>query len=489
MSKCGIKKIGAIVIIILTALFIITSIYVNYTLAESNLESILYYSTCLGETDLTALYIGLKICIPIIIVLSIVLYAVFYDISFGKIKAKFYPFKFMNKHRKVFIIILFIISFIMLLQCIESINYIIDISSKSDLIEKEYVDPKKTKVTFPDEKKNLIVISVESLEYSLFTKSQNGIWDYEVIPELHDLLEDKDSITFNQKKGMYMLQGSSYTTSSVVANNSAVPIKVGPERIGYSKDNYMSGAYTLGELLEKEGYTNEVISGAATAFGSMNLFYEQHGNFNIIDPDTLDKNGYKMSKSDRGNWGFNDKYIFEIAKDRLDTLSKDDKPFNLQLVTIDTHFVDGFVGDYSETKYSRQYENAYATTSKLIYDFVGYVKSQPYYEDTVIVILGDHLAMQSNFINNRMFDDRTIYFCIIDPDNREYKRDRIYTALDTYPTIVSLLNGNIEGDRLGLGVNLFSHEKTLAEEYGVKKLDKELRKKSEFYDKIILSER
>ena len=153
------------------------------------------------------------------------------------------------------------------------------------------------------------------------------------------------------------------------------------------------------------------------------------------------------------------------------------------------YFVDGFVGDYSETKYSRQYENAYATTSKLIYDFVGYVKSQPYYEDTVIVILGDHLAMQSNFINNRMFDDRTIYFCIIDPDNREYKKDIIYIALDTYPTIVSLLNGNIEGDRLGLGVNLFSREKTLAEEYGVKKLDKELRKKSEFYDKIILSER
>lgn len=489
MSKCGIKKIGAIVIIILIALFIITSIYVNYTLADSNLESIMYYSTCLEESDLTSLYIGLKICIPIIIILSIFLYAIFYDISFGKIKTKFYPFKFLNKHRKVFIINLFVISFIMLLQCIESINYIIDISSKSDLIEKEYINPKNTKVTFPEKKKNLILISVESLEYSLFTKDQNGIWDYEIIPELHNLLEENDSITFNTKKGMYMLQGTSYTTSSVVANNSAVPIKVGLNRIGYSKDNYMSGSYALGELLEKEGYSNEVISGAATAFGSMNLFYEQHGNFNIIDPNTLDKNGYKMSKSDRGNWGFNDKYIFEIAKDRLESLSKGDKPFDLQLITIDTHFVDGFVGEYSETKYSKQYENVYATTSKLIYDFVEYVKSQPYYEDTAIVIFGDHLAMQSNFINNRMFNDRTIYFCIIDSDNKKYKKDRIYTALDTYPTIVSLLNGKIDGDRLGLGVNLFSDKKTLAEKYGVKKLDKELRKKSDFYDKIILSER
>ena len=35
---------------------------------------------------------------------------------------------------------------------------------------------------------------------------------------------------------------------------------------------------------------------------------------------------------------------------------------------------------------------------------------------------------------------------------------------DTYPTVVSALGGNIKGDRLGLGVNLFSSEKTLAEE-------------------------
>jgi phosphoglycerol transferase len=65
-------------------------------------------------------------------------------------------------------------------------------------------------------------------------------------------------------------------------------------------------------------------------------------------------------------------------------------------------------------------------------------------------------------------------------------KNRIVTALDSYPTIVSAIGGKIKGDRLGLGVNLFSDKKTLVEEYGLKYIDEELKKKSEFYhDKII----
>ena len=489
MSKCGIKRILSVLLIFLSVLFFVGSLYVDYTLAGSDLETLLYYSTRSVDADWSSLYLGLEICLPIIVLITIFMYAIFYDITFGKIKSKYYPFSFMQKYRKIIIIILFIFSFIVLIQCIKSIDYIYYSSRKTNFIDNKYVDPKSVDITFPDNKKNLIVITVESLEESLFTKKQNGIWDYEVIPELHQLLDEDDTITFNNKKGMYMLHGTSYTTSSIVANSSALPIKVNYSRGGYSENNYMSGSYSLGDLLKKEGYNNEVISGAATAFGSLDYYYLQHGDYNIIDPDTLSKQGYKMSKSDEGKWGFNDNYLFELAKKRLDVLSEDDRPFNLQLVTIDTHFVDGFVGDYSTTKYSRQYENAYATTSKLIYDFIEYVRSQPYYDNTSIVIVGDHLTMQSDFINDRMFDDRTMYFCIVDSDLKKHRNDRVYTALDSYPTIVSLLNGKIEGDKLGLGVDLFSDKKTLAEEYGIKNLDKELRKKSEFYDKIILGER
>ena len=49
-----------------------------------------------------------------------------------------------------------------------------------------------------------------------------------------------------------------------------------------------------------------------------------------------------------------------------------------------------------------------------------------------------------------------------------------------FPTTLAAMGVTIEGDRLALGVNLFSDEQTLTEQYGRKGLDKELMKKSKF---------
>ena len=65
----------------------------------------------------------------------------------------------------------------------------------STFIEENYVDPRDIDVSFK-EKRNLIMIYVESLETSLFNKDKGGYWDYDVIPELYDLVNDKDSVVF-----------------------------------------------------------------------------------------------------------------------------------------------------------------------------------------------------------------------------------------------------------------------------------------------------
>ena len=181
--------------------------------------------------------------------------------------------------------------------------------------------------------------------------------------------------------------------------------------------------------------------------------------------------------------------MYEIAKKRLDKISKNGEPFNLHLISIDTHFIDGYVGDYSETKYKAQYENAYATTSRLTYEFIEWLKEQPYYENTTIVIMGDHLSMQDNFFKKRDAKDRYVYNVIINPYKKtDNNSNRIVTALDSYPTIICALGGTIKGDKLGLGVNLFSSEKTLAEKYGLKYVEEELKKKSEFYNDVIIDD-
>ena len=483
-------KIKNIILINIISLFFVAALYVNKNLASSNLESVIFYLiTDMADSDPKTIYIALIICLPIVILLSIALYAIFFDITLGKYKNNIYPFKHFNKYRKIYLTLLLIISFVLLLQSVKTIEYIIDLNSNSSIIKDNYIPAQKVNIEFPNNKRNLIIISVESLENTLFTQQQRGNWEYEIIKELYDIRNADNAITFNKNNGMYMLTGASYTTSSLIANASGVPVKVGTYYNGYKKDHFMNGLYTLGDLLKDNNYNNEVISGAKTSFGGLDNYYQQHGNYNILDSNTLEKKGYKLSKDDYGAWGFNDNYLFNLAKKRLEVLSKKDEPFNLNLITIDTHFVDGYVGNYSETTYDKQYENAYATTSKIINDFINYLKEQPYYENTTIVIVGDHLIMQSNFVNDKMFDNRTIYFCILNSANKEYKEDRIFTALDTYPTIVSSLGGTIENEQLGLGVNLFSDKKTLAEKYGIKKLDKELKKKSKYYDKIILGEK
>ena len=55
-----------------------------------------------------------------------------------------------------------------------------------------------------------------------------------------------------------------------------------------------------------------------------------------------------------------------------------------------------------------------------------------------------------------------------------------------FPTTLAALGVEIEGNRLGLGTNLFSAEQTLTEQYGFDMLDLELQKNSVFYNKQFL---
>ncbi len=53
--------------------------------------------------------------------------------------------------------------------------------------------------------------------------------------------------------------------------------------------------------------------------------------------------------------------------------------------------------------------------------------------------------------------------------------------MDIFPTVLSAMGFSIEGERLGLGTNLFSTRKTLSEELGLKYEFDELSKYSDYY--------
>ena len=78
---------------------------------------------------------------------------------------------------------------------------------------------------------------------------------------------------------------------------------------------------------------------------------------------------------------------------------------------------------------------------------------------------------------------RRVYNLIINsPIEAKQTKNREFSSLDMFPTTLASMNVKIEGDRLGLGTNLYSDEKTLIEQYGYDKVNSELEKRSIFYD-------
>ena len=105
------------------------------------------------------------------------------------------------------------------------------------------------------------------------------------------------------------------------------------------------------------------------------------------------------------------------------------------------------------------------------------------------MIVGDHLSMQNDFFIDRGAFKRYVYSCIINPRKKVGNfSNRVFTALDIYPTVLYSIGADVKGDKLGLGVNLFSDKKTLAEEYGLRYLDLKLQDKSFFYDDVLMDD-
>ncbi|MGM9835068.1 MAG: LTA synthase family protein [Bacilli bacterium] len=495
-AKSKIKTTIHILILFLFTLVVLGTSYIKIFFGNETIDEFIFYLTNgVGNGDMGIYIVAIEMCFPVFLVLFPLIISLFYNIlidkniilKFKKKSIKIYPIEIIKNHKIIFTLIFGVVSLTVAILNLNLDNYYQNVMSESTFIEDNYVMVPED-VTF-DEKRNLIYIVVESLETTFFTQEQGGEWNYEVIPELYQLLNEENAISFSatdKAGGMSVLSGATWTTAAIVANSTGLPFKIPINGNSYHSNNFMNGAYAIGDLLKDNGYYNEVISGANTDFGGIQEFYTKHGDYSIVDLNSLDNYGFSIGDSDKGPWGFNDNYLFDIAKKRLEVVSQKDEPFNMTLISIDPHPNDGFIGNYSEDKFDDQYENVYATESRLIYDFVNWVKEQDFYENTTIVIVGDHLNMQTEYFKGKE-NQRYIYNVIINSAiTTTNTKNRIFTAVDMYPTTIAALGGNIKGNQLGLGINLFSDKQTLAEKYELSNLNVNLDKRSPFYNTYIL---
>lgn len=186
--------------------------------------------------------------------------------------------------------------------------------------------------------------------------------------------------------------------------------------------------------------------------------------------------------------GYEDEKLFDFAKDSLTEIADENEPFNFTMLTADTHYEDGYATDETPDLFEDQYSNVIHDSDEKIKEFIDWMKTQPFYEDTTVVLVGDHLTMDSDF-----FEDidpsyqRTVYNVFLNTGKNEVNNNnRLFSALDMYPSTLSALDVQIPGDRLGLGVDLFSGEQTLMEQMGYEAFDEEMTKRSDYYDEYLM---
>lgn len=499
------KRLSSIISFLITLtsiLIIVVTIYISKNYGNY-FKEILYYALYgLESAGGNALASGIKSSIIPFVILSIyflmpiigfIKYKINIDIKIWKLNIKLnLPFK----HKILYSIGTLIIAILFVFITFDINGFIKDIKTEATLYSDNYVDGKELELIFPEQKQNLILIFAESLETTFISKDNGGEWKQEIIPELENIALNNINFSHNDKVGgAIVATGTSWTSSGMVAQTAGINMNVFQDqntRNNYKSNKFLNGAYTLGDVLEENGYNQELIIGSDADFGGRKQYFSNHGNFKIFD--------YNYAK-DQGLidyyiwWGYEDYKMFDFAKEELKELSSKEEPFNLVLLTADTHFENGCHDCVREKniikQFDTQYENVYASSSLEISQFIEWLQKQEYYDNTTIVIVGDHLSMQNSFFTDKEVnqDNRRVYNAIINSKlEATNTKNREFSTMDIYPTILASMGVEIPGDRIGLGTNLYSDKPTIYEELGVERVQKELGQNSSFYNFNILEE-
>lgn len=241
---------------------------------------------------------------------------------------------------------------------------------KSLIFENDYVDPSDVKLTFPENKRNLIYIYLESMESTYASSDIGGAESENLIPNLSNYALN-EGINFSNNDllgGAVTSPGTGFTVGGMVAQSAGIPLKVSGsynENEYGNTTNFMPGAVSIGDILNEQGYKQILLLGSDADFSGRSKYYTQHGNYEIRDYKyAIEKNW--TPKDYHVWWGYEDSKLFEFAKTTLTELSSKNEPFNFTMLTADTHFPDGYESAETPTLYEKQYSNVIHFSDKMI---------------------------------------------------------------------------------------------------------------------------
>jgi len=301
-------------------------------------------------------------------------------------------------------------------------------------------------------KLNLVYIYAESLERTYFNDEQFP----DLTPELNSV--KAASLDFSHTG---QLPGMDYTIAGIVASQCGIPLFAPFEgNSSAAMSSFFPKNVCLGDILKASGYTNYFVQGADLRFAGKDVFLSSHGFDHMYGAQEL-----KNVVSDptyRNNWGFYDDTVLNEVYDRFIKLSEAGDRFALFALTVDTHHPDGFISKTCQRR-SYHYEgkenktfSAVACSQEHIAALIDKIKASPYFDQTVIVVSSDHLAMNNSAYKYLTPQERNNLFFIIRGDKPEAElKPMKRNPMDNGATVLEILGGE---NAIGLGRSSLSAE-------------------------------
>ncbi len=294
---------------------------------------------------------------------------------------------------------------------------------------------RKIKGDAKENHKNVVLITIES--YSAEFMKIYGNED-NITPFLDDLATK--SLLFTN---LYAV--GNRTVRGLEAVTLCLPPTAG-ESVVKRKDN--KNKFSTGSVFKQKGYAVKYLYGGDAYFDNMQDFFTGNG-YEIVDKKTFQPNEITFQNI----WGVCDEDMYNKAIKVMNEEAKENKPFFNHIMTVSNHRPFTYPNnkiDISGDSKSR--EGGVKYTDYSIGKFFEMAKKQPWFSNTVFVIVADHCASSAGKTELPL-DKYRIPAMIYAPN---YIKPKHYTNLmsqiDLMPTVFGLLNFNYQSKFFGQDV-------------------------------------
>lgn len=288
----------------------------------------------------------------------------------------------------------------------------------------------------PELQKNVVLISIESLS-AAYMKAYG--YEESVTPFLDQLAQKSLFFTNLYATGNRTVRGLEALTL-------CIPPTTGESVIKREKEN--KNKFTTGSVFKSKGYSVKYLYGGYSYFDNMKDFYGGNG-YDIVDRDNFTPEEITFANV----WGVCDE---DMAKKAISEMNKDykaGKPFFHHWMTVSNHrpftYPEGKIDIPADSK-SRKGGVKYTDYS--IMKFFEMAQKQPWFKNTVFVIVADHCSSSAGKTELPM-DKYRIPAMIYAPEFvAPQKFSQVTSQIDVMPTVLGLLNFKYQSKFLGQDV-------------------------------------